>query len=498
MDEILAIDIGTTHCKAITFNMKGEAILSLKETYATIADEEGKSEQDPDEIFEAVLNLIQQALRKHPEIKGISFSAAMHSLIAIDKKGKPLTHAITWADIRSKAYAEELMHTELGDKIYHQTGTPIHPMSPLCKIIWIRNEYLDMFNNTSKFISIKEYIFCKLFGKYIVDVSIASATGLFDIYNKTWFDEALKVAGITAEQLSTPVAAIHIETELLPEYKALLKSKGEIAFILGGNDGSLANIGCGAITPGEVALTIGTSGAIRITTDQLKKDDKKRLFNYIITDDLFITGGPANNGGIVLKWFTELFNNDEETETDIDKILELASEADAGAGNLIFLPYLLGERAPMWDANAKGVFFGLDNLHEKKHLARAVVEGICFGMNDILVALEETNGNIENIYASGGFIQSRFWLQVLADIFGKRIIISNVADASATGAAIIGMKALGWIEKLEDARFLLHKGETFEPSEELHEKYKKLFVIFQILYVKLRDEFHALSNLQNG
>ena len=496
MKEILAIDLGTTHCKAITFNMEGEAILTLKETYATIADEEGKSEQDPDEIFKAVLNLIKRVLEKRPQIKGISFSAAMHSLIAIDKNGKPLTHAITWADIRSKVYAEQLMHTEAGDRIYHQTGTPIHPMSPLCKIIWIRNKFPHIFNNTSKFISIKEYIFFKLFGKYIVDVSIASATGLFDIYNNTWFDEALKVAGITAEHLSTPVAATHIETELLPEYKTLLKSKNEVAFILGGNDGSLANIGCGAINPGEVALTIGTSGAIRITTDQLKKDDEKRLFNYIITEDLFITGGPVNNGGIVLKWFTELFNN-EETETDIDKILEIASAADAGAGNLIFLPYLLGERAPMWDANAKGVFFGLDNLHEKKHLARAVVEGICFGMNDILCALEETNGNIENIYASGGFIQSPFWLQVLSDIFGKRIIISNVSDASATGAAIIGMKALGWINKLEDAEFLLHKGETFEPNKELHEKYKKLFVIFQMLYVKLKDEFHALSNLKN-
>lgn len=497
MRKILAIDIGTTHCKAITFDEKGEVVSSLKKTYETIADEQGKNEQKPDEIFEAVIGLLQESFDKISDIKGVSFSAAMHSLIAVDKNGKPLTNAITWADIRSKAYAEELKNSKQGDEIYYQTGTPVHPMSPLCKIIWIRNENPDVFNATFKFISIKEYIFYKLFGKFIIDYSIASATGLFDIRNKKWSDKAVAVAGITTEQLSKPVATTHSETELLPAYKTILKSKEEVAFIPGGNDGGLANIGCGAIQNGEVALTIGTSGAVRITTNQIKDDPGKRLFNYIITDDLFITGGAVNNGGIVLEWLAELFAKDDGAPTDFDGMLQLASEANAGAGNLIFLPYLLGERAPMWDANAKGVFFGLDNLHEKKHLARAVVEGICFAMNDILVALEETNGNIENIYASGGFIQSKFWLQVLTDIFGKRVIISNVADASATGAAIIGMKALGWIERLEDAKFILHKGETFEPNEELHEQYKKLFEIFHRLYVKLKDEFHALSNLQN-
>lgn len=496
MNKIVAIDIGTTHCKAITFDAKGEVILSLKKTYGTIADEEGKNEQKPDEIFEAVLNLLRQSFDKIKNIQGISFSAAMHSLIAVDKNGKPLTNAITWADIRSKAYAEELRNSKQGDNIYYQTGTPIHAMSPLCKIMWMRNEMQEIFNSTYKFISIKEFVFYKLFGKFIVDHSIASATGLFDIRKKIWCEEALKVAGIKTEQLSTPVAATHNETELLQEYKSLLNIEEGIAFIAGGNDGSLANIGCGAIENGEVALTIGTSGAIRITTNQIKDDEKKRLFNYIITDDLFITGGPVNNGGIVLQWLAELSAKNDNAPTDFDAVLKLASEVDAGAGNLIFLPYLLGERAPMWDAYAKGVFFGLDTLHTKKHLARAVVEGICFGMNDILVALEETNASIENIYASGGFIQSEFWLQVLTDIFGKRIIISNVADASATGAAIIGMKALGWINDLKEAKLLLHKGKTFEPNEELHGKYKKLFHIFQRLYVQLKDEFYALSELQ--
>lgn len=495
MSYLLAIDIGTTHCKAITFDDQCKAVHSLKATYQTISDQPGQSEQNPDEILQQVTTLISQSLQANKEIQGVCFSAAMHSIMAVNKEGKPLNNAIIWADTRSSKEAEHLKNSEIGKIIYQKTGVPIHPMSPLCKLLWMQTAMPQVFSGAYKFISIKEYIFYKLFGKYIIDHSIASATGLFDIHSLSWCAEALKVAGITADQLSILVAITSIEKDLTPAGKQLLNTDKKIAFIVGGNDGCLANLGCGAINSGDAALTIGTSGAVRTTCNTKQTDAAQRLFSYLLTDDIVITGGAINNGGVVLEWFGKMMSNNEK-DTDFDYWLQQAQTVPAGADNLLFLPYILGERAPMWDANAKGVFFGLNSQHTQAHLARAVVEGICFAMRSVIAAIEDATGNIHHLYASGGFIQSTFWLQLLADVSGKQISINNSTDASSAGAAIIGFYALGIIKSLADATQFFKTEMVYAPQENVAGKYNELFQIFQSLYPALKENFHALSRLK--
>ena len=494
MSHLLAIDIGTTHCKAITFDEQCKAVYSLKATYETISDEPGQSEQNPDEIVQQVTTLIAQSLQANKDIQAVCFSAAMHSIIAIDQEVKPLTNAIIWADTRSSQQATQLKNTDKGNIIYQKTGTPIHPMSPLCKLIWMKDKLSQVFNQAYKFISIKEYLFYKLFGKYIIDHSIASATGLFNIHDLTWCIEALEAADITADKLSTPVPVTHIEKELSASGKQLLGINNKIAFIIGGNDGCLANLGCGAINNGDAALTIGTSGAVRTTCTTKQLDSAQRLFSYLLTDDIVITGGAINNGGVVLEWFGKLLAGDNQS-INVEDLLKQAATAPVGADNLLFLPYILGERAPMWDANARGVFFGLSSQHTQAHLARAVVEGICFAMRNVVAAIEDTSGNINNLYASGGFIQSAFWLQLLADVLGKKISINNSADASAAGAAIMGFYALGTIDNLYASGHFFKTEKVYEPQEQVHQQYNALFTIFQSLYPKLKDSFQELSAL---
>ncbi len=494
MDLILAIDIGTTNCKAVTFDTDGNVIHSIKDGYATETDEHGKCEQKPDEIFDVVIKLVQQSVTANKEITAVGFSAAMHSLIAVDKEGKPITNAIIWADTRSISQAEKLKESSAGKTIYNKTGTPIHPMSPLCKIIWLRETQPEIFSKTYKFISIKEYIFLKLFGTYLIDYSIASATGLFNTKQTNWCAEALQVAGIQTEQLSQPVEVTHSETNLLPTYKNLFGSKQSVKFIVGGNDGCLANLGSGVISPGDASLTIGTSGAIRLTTDTIKPDAEQRLFTYLLTKDIYITGGAINNGGITMEWLSKIVMNGKSAK-EPDELLQLAETSPAGANALLFLPYLLGERAPMWDANAKGVLFGLTQQHTKAHISRAGVEGICFALRSVMQAIEEVNEPIKRIYASGGFTQSHFWLQTMADILGKKIIIHNNADASATGAAIIAMYALGHIKNLSEAARFSEALQSYSPNTKTRNLYDSLFAIFQRLYPKLKDEFAQISKL---
>src|SRR4051794_30204146 len=209
MKYIIAIDLGTTHCKAITVDENAKTIQSFKATVNSIQPKEGHHEQDTEEIFQTVLELLKQSLQtlNHNEVACISFSAAMHSLLAVDENGNPLTNAITWADTRSKKYAQQLRNSEQGKNIYRQTGTAIHAMSPLCKIIWLKNEQPELFAKAHKFISLKEYIFYRLFGKFVVDVGIASSSGLYDVYNNCWFKDSLQLAGIDENKLSKVVAA---------------------------------------------------------------------------------------------------------------------------------------------------------------------------------------------------------------------------------------------------------------------------------------------------
>ena len=348
----------------------------------------------------------------------------------------------------------------------------------------------DVFRQTRKFISLKEFVFAQFFGKYIIDYSIASATGLFDVQQKIWCNEALTAAGITADALSTPVEVTHSETELLPQYKNWAKTNQPLQFVVGGNDGCLANLGSGVIEHGDASLTVGTSGAIRMTSHEFCVDEQERTFTYLLTKDIYIRGGAINNGGITLEWLSKIVMTE-----DIQELLQTAQTSSPGANRLLFLPYLLGERAPMWDAAAKGVLFGLTHQHTKADITRATVEGICFAMRDVLQAIEQVNGTITTIYASGGFAKSQFWLQTMSDVLGKEIRVNNSADASATGAAIIGLYALGHIKTLEESKKLFSVQQTFSPNASTAKIYNSLFSIFQSLYPKLKDEFVAITEL---
>ena len=398
MRYVIGIDIGTTHTKAVAFAEDGSVMASAETSYPAFTDADGAHELEPAHLFDAALTVLLQVTedRKPDDIAAVSFSAAMHSLILIGKDGKPLTRAITWADTRSEAYAEKLKASEAGQRIYRQTGTPIHAMSPLCKLLWLKDKKPELFFQAVRFISIKEYVWWRFVGKYQVDHSVASATGLFDIQRLEWSSEALALAGIKASALSEPVPATHCERELVSTWRSI-GIPVESPFVIGASDGCLANLGTGAVRPGATALTIGTSGAVRMAVRTPEYDARERLFTYILTPGLYIMGGATNNGGNAVQWYAGLAGK------TLDQLADLAGQAPAGCEGLIFLPYLLGERAPVWDASASGVFFGIRSLHGQAHFARAVLEGVSYGLRQIGASLEETVGPLEQIYASGGF-----------------------------------------------------------------------------------------------
>ncbi|MFD2370206.1 gluconokinase [Brevibacillus sp. GCM10020057] len=502
----IGLDIGTTSTKAIVFTPNGAVRGTGNVDYPLLVPQPSWAEQDPETIFAAVIQslklAVEQANVNKREIGGIGFSTAMHSLIAVDAHGNPLTHSIIWADNRSAAQADRLKQDGVGHSIYLATGTPIHPMSPLPKIMWLREQAPDTFRKAAKFISIKEYVIHRLFGQYVVDYSIASATGLFNLRKLDWDDDALQVAGITRQQLSDPVPTTHVLRGMKIRYAEEIGIDADTPFVVGASDGVLANLGIGAIDPGQVAITIGTSGAVRTVVPEPITDPKGRTFCYVLTEKHWVIGGPSNNGGIMLRWFRDEFSWPEVERAKqmgvdpYDVMIQAAEKVRAGADGLLFLPFLSGERAPYWNANARGSFFGIGLHHKREHFIRAVLEGILFSVFSIGIALRDLAGGATEIRASGGFARSREWRQIMADMFGYEVLIPESHESSSFGAALLAMHALGAMNNLHDVKKLIHISHRHEPNQERSSTYLQLFYVYERVYYNLLEEYKLIAEFQ--
>ena len=505
---VIGVDIGTTSTKAISFDPKGNILAEESAGYSLDSSGSGRAEQDPEQVLEAVLGSLAEVVRTTreggEEVSGVSFSAAMHSLLALDADGKPLTPALIYADNRASDQAARIRNELNGAELHRRTGTPVHPMSPLTKILWFKEEEPDTFQAAGKWVSIKEYVFFRLFGEYLVDYSIASATGMFNLENLDWDEGALEILELSKDLLSRPVPTTHVVTGITDEHAERLGLDSDTPFVVGANDGVLANLGLGATEPGIVACSIGTSGAVRSVVDRPQVDDGGKLFCYALTEDKWVIGGPINNGGIALQWATEqLFPGikekaEEQGRDQHELASELVEDVAAGSEGVIFLPYLTGERAPFWNSDAKGVFFGLTLQHERKHLIRAVMEGVIYQMYSVQMALEEVTGEPKEIRATGGFAQSALWRQIMADVYGREIVFPESYESSCLGAALLGMKALDVVDSLEAADEITQTSTQHQPDESATAVYKGLIEIFGRLYERLEPEFTEISNFQRS
>jgi gluconokinase len=482
----IGIDIGTGSTKALAVNLKGQVLFTSQESYSTMHPHEGYCEQSPGLLWQAFLTCVTRITR---ELKnspsGISISCAMHSLISVDENGIPLTDIITWADNRSSEIAKRIYDSSAGEMLYEQTGTPIHPMSPLCKIIWLKENYKTVFDTTHKFISIKEFIWHKLFNAYEVDHSIASATGLMDIEKFEWNKNSLELCSISSTQLSQLVSTDYFRSDADPLQCLTMGVTATTPFFIGASDGCCANIGSFATEPGVAALTIGTSGAIRVCSKNPVYNFEAMTFNYRVDKNLFVCGGPTNNGGVVLKWYAQNFLQKKlENASDYNDLLNGVEKIPPGADGLIFLPYILGERAPIWNSEACGVFFGIRQDHTQAHFTRAVIEGISLALFDIANHMIAGGLDISQVHVSGGFVHSTPWLQILANIFNKKICLVYAEDASAIGAAYIAMKKMNIISSYKNLEPTAVK--EIIPQAEHVTMYNEKHILYRDLYKNLK------------
>src|SRR4051812_29959668 len=494
---VLGLDLGTTSAKAVAFDSDGRVCGQAETGYPLLEPEHGHAEQDPDRVVDAALDVLRDAAAaardRGAEIAGIGISTAMHALYGVGEDTRPVTPLITWADTRAADEAERLRreHPELHDR----TGTPLHPMSPLPKLMWLREHEPDAFGAAMLWGGLKELVVEELTSAWVVDHSCASGTGLLDLERLDWDAEALELAGVRWNQLGTPVPATEVY-ELEATVGERVGLDAGLPVVIGGGDGPLANVGVGAVRPGVAACSIGTSGALRLMVERPAVDPKRRVFCYALVPERWVVGGAINNGGVVLQWVAEALAPDLGTGHEAAKALvDLAAGAPAGSDGLLMLPYLLSERAPHWSPLPRGAYVGLTRHHRREHLVRAALEGVGHQLALVLESMRDAGNEVREIRATGGFARSALWRQILADALGMPVGFPAGHEGSAFGAALLAMQALGLVESLDVASDLVRIDDVVEPDPAAAEVYAEARPTFASLYDALEPAFGALQRL---
>jgi gluconokinase len=490
---VLGVDIGTTSAKAVAFDAAGRAVGSGEVAYPLLEPEPGQAVQDPDVVLDGTVAAIRAAVAaaraNDARIAALSLSCAMHSLVALDGDGRPLTPVLTWADMRSAEQAQRLRaeHPQLHDR----TGAPLHPQTPLTKLVWFAEREPATFAAARRWAGLKELAIARLTDGWAVDHSIASGTGLLNLERLDWDAQALALAGVDRDQLA-PLVPADERLSLSAAAAEQLGLDAGLPVIAGGGDGPLANLGVGAVRPGVAAVSIGTSAALRLMVRAPAIDPQRRAFCYALAPERWVVGGAINNGGVVLRWAGEALAPDLGEHAEA-QLLALAAEMPAGSAGLIMLPYLLSERAPHWDALARGAYVGLTRHHRRGHLVRAALEGVCQQLALVLAALRDAGNEVHEIRATGGFAQSPLWRQMLADVLAMPVGYPAGHEGSAFGAALLGMQALGIVDSIDLAGELVGIDDVVEPDPDAAAVYAELLPTFAALYEALGPAFAALG-----
>ena len=493
---VIGLDLGTTSTKAVAFTVSGDQLATASHGYPLDTPHPGHAVQDPEKILAAAYAAVNEVVTEvgADRVAGISFSSAMHSLLGLDAEYQPMTSVLTWGDTRAGLQAERLRAGTNGLAIHRRTGTPIHPMSPLTKLIWFREQEPKLHESVAFWVGIKDYVILHMCGALVVDHSLASASGLMNIHTLEWDDEALAIAGVTAEQLPELVRTRDVLTGITPEAADAMGLPETTPVVVGAGDGPLANLGVGAVQPGVAACSIGTSGALRVGVDHPAVDPLGGVFCYALTEDRWVVGGAINNGGATLDWARSILA-DELDADDPTALTDLAARAQPGSGGLIMLPYLLSERAPHWSALPKGAYIGLTRAHRREHLIRAALEGVCLQLALVLQSMRSAGLEITQVRATGGVTKNDLWREVLAAAFGMRIDFAEGQEGSSFGAALLGMEALGLIESIDIVDQLIPIDEQVSPDPRSTAVYASLLPTFGQLYDALVPTFQTLRRL---
>ncbi|MDR1143783.1 MAG: FGGY-family carbohydrate kinase [Spirochaetaceae bacterium] len=502
---ILAHDLGTSGNKAALFSLEGKLGAGVLYEYPAYYPKPGWVEQDPNDFWKAVCLSTRQLLEKASvspgDIAAVCFSGQMMGCLLVDGEGRPLRPMIIWADTRAGAQEAE-MKEKLGmDYIYRTTGHRISASYSAAKLLWVRDNEGEIYKRAYKMLHAKDYIIFKLTGKFVTDYSDASGTNLFDLVKKTWDKNSLDALSIPPDLLPDPYPSTYNAGGIT------LEAAGEIGLlqgtpvIIGGGDGSCACVGAGVVAEGAAYNVLGSSSWISLASTAPLYDPRMRTFTWVHLDPaLYTPCGTMQAAGYSYNWYKNTLCGDEIAEAARDGedpyriIDEGALKSPPGAGGLLYLPYLLGERSPRWNHEARGAFVGLSITTGKSDISRAVLEGVGFNLRIILEILEDRGNGTGGIIMIGGGAKGTVWLQILADIWQKPLVVpAYTEEATSLGAAVCGGVGIGAFRDFSVIRQFNGPVKTISPRGELAPVYEELFGIFNQAYDSMTGVYHRLA-----
>lgn len=501
----IGIDLGTGSCKSIVVDEEARVLGFGAAEYSGVQVQDRWQEQDPRDLLKAATASAKSAITisgmRPEDCAGLSIGGALHSVLALDGHGNPLTGVITWADGRALEQSRALRGLPVAGRLYQETGCPCHGMYPFYKIMWLHDKRREVFGKTWRYVSAKEYVFARLTGEYLVDYSLAAGSGLLNTHTLRWNPVCLEMAGIREDQLSALCAPLTLHRGLNPESGREMGIRDDVPVVVGSSDACNSNLGAGAVNPWQATFMVGTSGALRVISSRPILDEKARSWCYAIDESHWLVGGAINNGGVALSWLRECLNQagctfSPQPPLSFEDVITLAGSAKAGAGGVICLPFFAGERSPNWNLNARAMFFGMTLEHGVRHLARALLEGIAFRFRSLKEVLTDIGVEVRQVIASGGFTKSDLWLQVMADALDRDLVIPVWGETSALGAAFWALLSARGGEGLEKAGDFVKLGESCRPTPESVEIYNRMYPLFEKLYQSLEKSFDEVAELQ--
>jgi len=500
MDYLVGIDLGTSNVKTIIISEEGEVVAISKKEYEIDVPAIGYAEQDPEvwwyKTKECIAEMITKSEISKDSIIGIGITGQMHGTVPLDRYLKPIRKAVIWIDRRSQSQCIEFYNILGKDWVIDILGNPIMPgfMGPT--LLWLKENEAESFRKIYKVSLPKDYIGYKLTGEITTDFSDASATLLFDNRRRKWSEHILTELNIEADILPDVYESVDIRGEITWRASEETGLPKDIPVITGGGDSPVGAIGAGVIDNKVLSSNIGTGGQILLLTDECKIDRKLRVHSFIhVVPGKWYLQGATLSAGLSLRWFRNEFGHLERTLADLlnvdpyDLIVKEAEKVEPGSKGLVFLPYLIGERSPYMDPDAKGVFFGLTIEHSRAHFIRAIMEGVVFALRDCLEVFRELGVSVEKVIARGGGSRSRLWRQIQADIYGLPVLKSSIDEDAAFGAALLAGVGVGLYPDIYRAcKEIIKLNEEIKPNKERQIIYEQLFQkIYRHLYPLLKS-----------
>ena len=507
MSYLIGVDIGTSGTKAVAFNLEGKAVADALIEYPLYQPKNGWAEQDPEDWWKATVDAIAiltgKIGAKPEEILGVGLSGQMHGLVMLDGNDHVLRKSIIWCDQRTASEAESITDLVGREKLVEITANPALTGFTAAKIMWVKKNEPEIFDRCRKIMLPKDYIRYRMTGEFATEVSDASGMQLMDVPNRKWSDFVCDRLGIDMTCLGRVYESCEVTGTVLPEVAEKTGMSVRTVVVGGAGDQAASAIGNGIVREGVVSATIGTSGVVFAHTDRPRIDPLGRVHTLChAVPGVWHIMGVTQAAGLSFQWIRDNLFDDVKKVASLmgknpNKVMdEICSRSPAGANSLIYLPYLMGERTPHLDPNARGVFFGLSAMHNRSDIVRAVMEGVTFSLLDCMNIIRELGTSPDFVYASGGGGNSMLWRQMMADAFGIRVAQNSSREGGALGVAILAGVGAGVYESVsEAAESMVKETSSISPDENNSAKYKKAYALYVKLYSALKDSFRELSEI---